>query len=313
MTRVLGRRPAISRSLAFLCCCCASLFLDFALANSWPVARFSNGTVGVQNAGGKVMINSNEFRVVGDLVVEGGVVVKGQHVLPPKCMLPGGDKLQYNGTHWFCVCVENWSGETCETPPSPPPSPPPLPPPLTPVLRSESTAWQSADDGNQAIYLDKHNVDCGNDGLHQFKLDTNDPDIQYRYTCLDGPDMTLADTSTGDNTGGAVEFLDRHTVDCEYRRPITQFQLVNLGDNKIKYSYKCGQILSYETCNTYETSWSDGVGKGDSIRWLHNHDVSCPNTNEYLTKFKLATGSGNDSGKIRYEYTCCPWTKNIQV
>ena len=88
---------------------------------------------------------------------------------------------------------------------------------------------------------------------------------------------------------------------------------MNLGDNKIKYSYKCGQILSYETCNTYETSWSDGVGKGDSIRWLNNHDVSCPNTNEYLTKFKLATGSGNDSGKIRYEYTCCPWTKNIQV
>ena len=38
-------------------------------------------------------------------------------------MPPGGDKLQYNGTHWFCVCAENWSGETCETPPPSTPIP----------------------------------------------------------------------------------------------------------------------------------------------------------------------------------------------
>ena len=174
-----------------------------------------------------------------------------------------------------------------------------------PVLRPDfETAWKDADNGNQAIYLEEHNVDCGNDGLHQFKLYTDDPDIRYKYTCLDGPDMTLFSKSTGEDVGGSVEFLDRHTLDCENRRPITQFQLVNLGDNKIKYSYKCGDIPnSYETCNTYTTSWSDGVGKGDSIRWLNNHDVSCPNTNEYLTKFKLATSDD----KIWYEYTCCPW------
>ena len=73
------------------------------------------------------MVNSNELRVVGDLIV------KGQHLIPPKCMPPGGDKLQYNGTHLFCVCAENWSGETCETPPSPPPTPPPSPPSSTPI------------------------------------------------------------------------------------------------------------------------------------------------------------------------------------
>ena len=73
------------------------------------------------------MVNSNELRVVGDLIV------KGQHLIPPKCMPPGGDKLQCNGTHWVCVCEENWSGETCETPPSPPPTPPPSPPSSTPI------------------------------------------------------------------------------------------------------------------------------------------------------------------------------------
>ena len=39
--------------------------------------------------------------------------------LPPKCIPPGGEKLQYDGTQWTCVCVGSWSGETCETPPSP--------------------------------------------------------------------------------------------------------------------------------------------------------------------------------------------------
>ena len=112
---------------------CASL--DLARANSWPVARFKNGTVGVQNEGGNVMVNSNELYVVGDLIVEGTLAVGASRLTPPKCMPPGGDKLQYNGTHWFCVCVENWSGKTCETPPSPPPMPPPYtypPPYVTP-------------------------------------------------------------------------------------------------------------------------------------------------------------------------------------
>ena len=48
-------------------------------------------------------------------------------LIPPKCMAPGGDRLQHNGTHFFCVCVELWSGRNCDIPPSPPPSPPPPP------------------------------------------------------------------------------------------------------------------------------------------------------------------------------------------
>ena len=51
------------------------------------------------------------------------------NVTPPKCLPPGGGGLQYNGSHWNCMCVDSWSGRTCETPPSPPPSPPPPSPP----------------------------------------------------------------------------------------------------------------------------------------------------------------------------------------
>ena len=35
--------------------------------------------------------------------------------VPPKCVAPGGDKLQFDGTNWICVCVEGWMGETCES------------------------------------------------------------------------------------------------------------------------------------------------------------------------------------------------------
>jgi surface protein len=41
---------------------------------------------------------------------------------PPKCVPPGGDMLQYDGTNWICVCVEGWMGETCESSLAPIPS-----------------------------------------------------------------------------------------------------------------------------------------------------------------------------------------------
>jgi len=109
------------------------------------------------------MINSNELHVVGELVVKGG------YVLPPKCMPPGGDKLIYNGTRWFCVCVESWAGETCEMalspplpnppPPSPPsspaPSPPPSPPPLflTPLVEDATQPKLYASDAASNDYF----------------------------------------------------------------------------------------------------------------------------------------------------------------
>ena len=36
---------------------------------------------------------------------------------PLKCISPGGNRLQFNGMHWFCVCEPFWSGDTCEVPP----------------------------------------------------------------------------------------------------------------------------------------------------------------------------------------------------
>ena len=56
-----------------------------------------------------------------------------QLLAPPVCTSPGGDKLQFDGSVWLCVCVPGWSGATCNVPPSPPPPLPPPPPPSPPL------------------------------------------------------------------------------------------------------------------------------------------------------------------------------------
>ncbi|OUS41693.1 hypothetical protein BE221DRAFT_216044 [Ostreococcus tauri] len=86
-------------------------------------------------AGSEIVLKSQKVRVDGDVYCYDGDVGISQRVdglTPPKCMPPGGDKLRFDGTNWLCVCVDNWSGTTCETPPSPPPSPSPPPPYVTP-------------------------------------------------------------------------------------------------------------------------------------------------------------------------------------
>lgn len=93
-------------------------------ANGWPIVRFQNGTVGVQNDGGEVHVRADVMKLHTNVLMLNDI-----DLMPPKCMAPGGDRLQHNGTHFFCVCVEHWSGRNCDIPPSPPPSPPPFSPP----------------------------------------------------------------------------------------------------------------------------------------------------------------------------------------
>ena len=82
------------QSIAFCAIAIGSLAVNDVDADGWPIVRFQNGTVGVQNEGGEVHVRAGVFRV-NDI-----------DLIPPKCMAPGGDRLQHNGTHFVCVCVE---------------------------------------------------------------------------------------------------------------------------------------------------------------------------------------------------------------
>lgn len=96
-----------------------------------------DGDVYVESVGeySEIVLKTQKVRVDGDVYCYDGDIGVSQRLdalTPPKCMPPGGDKLRFDGTNWLCVCAENWSGPTCETPPSPPPSPSPPPPYVTP-------------------------------------------------------------------------------------------------------------------------------------------------------------------------------------
>ncbi|CAL6308825.1 unnamed protein product [Bathycoccus prasinos] len=101
---------------------------------NWPVVKYTNGTVGVKNDGGTVQVQSTDLVVDGNLKVSGNLFVQNRDLAeyedrvssleasktpaPPVCQPPGGDKLQFGGEKWTCVCVsEWWSGDSCETPP----------------------------------------------------------------------------------------------------------------------------------------------------------------------------------------------------
>lgn len=68
------------------------------------------------------------------------------------------------------------------------------------------------------IYLDRHNVNCGNKGLNQLQLvRPTGEQIEWKYTCADGGKLGgNVDKSTPGNDwgGGNTIYLDRHDANC---------------------------------------------------------------------------------------------------
>ena len=77
----------------------------YALAE-WPIAKYSNGTVGIK--GSEAHVKSDETRVTGNMIVEGNLFVNGREVSfpPPRCVAPGGEALHFDGTTYTCVCAD---------------------------------------------------------------------------------------------------------------------------------------------------------------------------------------------------------------
>ena len=154
--------------------------------------------------------------------------------------------------------------------------------------------------GGKSIYLDRHDVDCGNDGLNNFRLyRPRSNQIAYTYGCLEGINAGRTNKNTGTNDwgGGNTIFLDRHNVNCG-NNPIARFRLVRPAGNKIRYDYSCSKANSTGKCTNKNTGWNQESWQNI---YLDRHNVKC-GTNEALTRFQLRrTGKG----KFRYDYRCC--------
>jgi len=171
------------------------------------------------------------------------------------------------------------------------------------------TGFQTNGSG-KVHYLDRHHVNCNNDGLRRFQLKTvNQPDgenntIAYEFGCLTGLGITetTEKETTLDVDGDPPHsvYLERHTVDCG-NKPITQFKLHRKDGDKIQYKYQCGDTTS-NSCRDVTTEYND-QGAGNVI-YLNRHNVKC-DEGEYLSKFRLNVNDDDTNPKYRYEYKCC--------
>ena len=171
---------------------------------------------------------------------------------------------------------------------------------------TQKTTGYNDDGGGNAIYLDRHSLDCESNGISHFKLYRNPNNLsqyQYGYTCSTGgpklgPSMAK-NTGFNDDGGGNVVYLDRHNVDCGSDGVLSQFKLARNLPSQYRYDYKCLPSTKPLTCRNVSTVGNED-GKGNSV-YLDRHDVKC-NEDEVLNQFKLYRPTGN---QINYEYKCC--------
>ena len=156
------------------------------------------------------------------------------------------------------------------------------------------------DDGQgNMLFLDRHHVYCGNDGLNALRLyRPTATQIAYEYSCTQMPNTASSDvfTPNNDDGGGNVIFLDRHTVNCE-GKAVQSLHLQRPTNNTISYHYKCGDKQLANVSDYFTPADEDG---GGNAVYLDRQHVSCP-TNQVLSYLRLERPTSNT---IRYHYKC---------
>lgn len=162
-------------------------------------------------------------------------------------------------------------------------------------------------DGNP-IYLDRQNVDCGpKKGIQHLVLETGHPNRgRFIYRCtnkgvFNGDRKGLSTGNTG-NSKGKVEYLDRLNVSCEGGNQglISQFQLQKIGENNMRYNYKCSPMENPFRCRRVYTK----VQPRGNARYIDRHGMYCRDNSgheEGLGRFQQR----NVSNGVDYEYHCC--------
>jgi len=115
-------------------------------------------------------------------------------------------------------------------------------------VNSGSTDWKKTkaneDGGGNAVYLDRHRINCGMKPISKFWLRRpTDNQINYDYKCSNlshTNECRVLSTPFDDDGGGNAVYLDRQNVKCGKGEAMTEFVLRrNPEGNKIRYEYKC--------------------------------------------------------------------------
>lgn len=173
------------------------------------------------------------------------------------------------------------------------------------ITNKQSTPMNDDGRGN-AIFLDRHDMNCGNAPINQFRLQRNSDlnQYQFNYKCssamqLDRPIGNA--TPWNDEGGGNAVFLDRHNVDCGANNVLTRTHLRRKGDGNYQYEYSCARSNRPLKCRKATTGFND-EGDGNSV-YLDRHNVEC-NGDEALSQFHLQRSG---LGTYQFQFTCCKY------
>lgn len=161
--------------------------------------------------------------------------------------------------------------------------------------------------GGNAIYLDRHDINCGNNGINRlYYKRTGDNTFQYQYNCTNGgvldPNLIKTATPFNDEGGGNTIYLDRHNADCGDNKVMTRVHLNRDQAGKYQIEYNCATNKQSQKlkCRNVSTQMND-YGNGNSI-YLDRHNIVCDN-NEAISQLRLVRSA--DGLKYQYQYTCC--------
>lgn len=162
--------------------------------------------------------------------------------------------------------------------------------------------------GGNVIFLDRHDLNCDNKAINQFRLINNGNQYKYEAKCLAGSYNQSVGKNTDFSSNGYSDsnyrnnmiYLDRHNVDCGDNALLSRLQLVNNpAYDSIRYDYTCLPTNKNLTCRTVTTNVDD-AGNGNTI-YLDRQNLQC-NQDEGISQFKLSRPSEN---QIQYSYKCC--------
>jgi hypothetical protein len=161
------------------------------------------------------------------------------------------------------------------------------------------------DGGGNALYLDRHTMDCGNQALNElhYQRKSTGGQFQIQYTCAGGGQLgsvTQKATPFNDEGSGNTIYLDRHNADCGTGSVMTKLHLNRSGQNTYQLQYGCAPSSHPLTCRQVTTPFNDDGG-GNSM-FLDRHDIKC-NANEALSQVHLNRNSAGN--QYQFQYTCC--------
>ncbi len=166
------------------------------------------------------------------------------------------------------------------------------------------TPWNS-EGGGQAIFLDRHDINCNNKPINRFKLvRKGDGNMAYEYNCSEGGILkspTTYSNPPSEANNNAV-YLDRQPITCDKNSLLSRMQLVNSPDKTWKYNYNCVMSEKELSCRDVSTPWNE-EGGGNAL-YLDRHDVKCENDESLSSIALVRKGDGN----YRYNYKCCKST-----